>query len=227
MDKIIKISPRLRCVADFVRDGAVLADIGTDHAYIPVFLALSGRLTKAIASDVAPGPLKKAENNIFMYNVQDIVSVRLGDGLLGLGDENLTDIVIAGMGGELIARIIDDAPFVKIAGLRLILQPMTRPEALRGYLYKNGFNIIDEALVLDGRIYQVICAEYDGRQREASGVEMCIGPCNLRRKDDILMRETLMRLKRRMFDAYNAKSTSGADCSYEKRILDEINNYEK
>ena len=177
MRPLFALDGRLTSAAQFVRHGARLADIGTDHAYLPIRLLLDGRIQSAVACDVNSGPLEKAKTNIAKYHLQDKIDCLLGDGLAPVADAKITDAAICGMGGELIARIIADAPFVRNSAVRLILQPMTHQGHLRKYLLSSGFSIIGEALSeSDGKIYQCICAEFGGvGSTEYSPAELEIG----------------------------------------------------
>ncbi len=176
MDRSFALDGRLASAAAFVRTGAVFADIGTDHAYLPIRLLLDGRIARAFACDVRSGPLERAESNIEKYRLQDKIECRLGDGLLPVADAGITDAAICGMGGELIAKIIEDAPFVHDSSVRLILQPMTHQGHLRKYLLSSGFAIVGEALSrADGKIYQCICAEFGGKNTEYNRAELEIG----------------------------------------------------
>ena len=178
----LKLSKRLSAAASFVRDGAVCADIGTDHAYIPISLVLDGRVKYAIASDINEGPILKAKENIEKYGLSDKISVRIADGLNGIEEYKPNSIVICGMGGELIARIINDCDYVKQQGIQLILQPMTSIAELREYL-SHGFKIYDEDIVFDAdKLYQIICAEYDGNEHEYTNAELEIGKINIEKR---------------------------------------------
>ena len=137
---------RLRTAAELVRQGAVFADIGTDHAYLPVFLCETERITRAVAADIGEGPLAVAEEHIKAHGLSHRIRTHLADGLAGLENEGLTDVAICGMGGELIAQILAAAPFLRNEGIRLILQPMTHAADLRYYLAKEGFAITEERL---------------------------------------------------------------------------------
>lgn len=154
---------RLLCAASLVRQGSRVADIGTDHAYLPIYLVESGRSPSTIASDIRVGPADSARKNVAAAGLCDRIEVRLGDGLSGIAPDEVDDIVIAGMGGETIAAILQGAEWVKDARYRLILQPMTRAEDLRRYLLTNGFEIDEERVVPDGRrLYTVMAATYTG-----------------------------------------------------------------
>ncbi len=172
----IKLNDRMSTALPFVRNGAIFADVGTDHAYLPIFLASKGIITHAIASDINEGPLLRAKENTEKYGLEDKIDTVLCDGLSGLFKYAPTDIAVFGMGGELIARILGDADWVKNENIRLILQPMTHQEILREYLAENGFKIIGELLSFDrGRIYQTICAEFDGKVRDPEPLDLILG----------------------------------------------------
>ncbi len=216
-----KINRRLSGAASFVRQGAVFADIGTDHAYLPVFLVASGVVRRAYAADINRGPLERAEENIAAAGLSSVIEARLTDGLSGLDGLSLTDIAVCGMGGELIARIIDNAPWVRDPKVRLILQPMTKSEVLREYLLSNGFSIIDEALAESDRVYQIICAEFSGGIDTYTPLELLLGKHNLERGGELLasLAETL---KKTLNTRIDGKRVSGQDTSYEESILEEL-----
>ena len=119
-----RINGRLLSAAEFVRQGARFVDIGTDHAYLPLFLLKSGRVESAICADINEGPLESAKSNAKEAGVTENIDFVLTDGASALSDRGVTDVAICGMGGELIADIIDRAPFLKDANIRLILGPI-------------------------------------------------------------------------------------------------------
>lgn len=161
--QLFSLDGRLALCAELVRNNAKTADIGTDHAYLPVWLARKGRIAHAIAADLRTEPLKSGNANIKKYGVTDIVETRLSDGLHEIQPDEADDIVIAGMGGELTAKIISEAPWLKNPEKRLILQPMTKSEALIKYLCENGFEIITErAAKSGGKVYSVMLCGYVG-----------------------------------------------------------------
>lgn len=160
---MIKLDKRLSCVAALVRPGSRLADIGTDHAYLPVVLVEAGTCPAAIASDIGQGPLEAARHTVTAAGLTSEIALRLGDGLATVQPGDVEDIAIAGMGGETIVAILQAAPWVKDPALRLVLQPMTRAEELRRWLLLNGFAILEERLVRDKRhLYPVMAVEYTG-----------------------------------------------------------------
>lgn len=181
------LDARLATALDFVRPGAIVADIGTDHAYLPAALVLSGRAVSAIAADINSGPLVHAAETVARYGLEDKIILRETDGLHGLADAGVSDILIFGMGGELIARIIDEAPFTRSPEIRLILQPMTKHAELRTWLCGHGFAIRGERMSrAAGKIYQTICAEYTGGNTSLTPLEAELGPCNLAEGSDLL-----------------------------------------
>lgn len=160
----MSLDSRLFKIAGMIRRGDRVADIGTDHAYLPVFLIRSGISKRVFACDVADGPLENAKANIERSNVRGI-ELRKGDGLAAVNAEEADTFVLAGMGGDLIAEIISAAPWVKNRKYELILQPMTSAEELRRYLCDNGFLIKEERAVSSlGRIYTVMKVGYTGER---------------------------------------------------------------
>lgn len=163
MQTPFSLDQRLSLCADFVRVGAKLADIGTDHAYLPVFLSLSGKIQSAIAADINEEPLLRGKQTIEKYDVSHIVSTRLCNGLADFTADEVTDIVIAGMGSDTIIGILSAAPWLKDDSKRLILQPMTKSERLITWLYENGFEIKEQkCCIAEGKPYTVLCVHYTG-----------------------------------------------------------------
>ncbi len=161
----MNLSPRLLAAADLARSGARIADIGTDHAYLPAHLVMSRRVVSAIAADIGIGPLENAKATVQKLSLQDSIDLRLSDGLSAITPDEVDDICICGMGGELIAQIIDAADWTKDSSKHLILQPMSAVDDLRVYLSDNGFQIKSESLVRDaGRIYCVMLVNFVGNK---------------------------------------------------------------
>ncbi|MGN1095637.1 MAG: tRNA (adenine(22)-N(1))-methyltransferase [Eubacteriales bacterium] len=179
-----ELDKRLLCVASFVRKGAFLIDVGTDHAYLPIALMKKGIIRGAIASDINEGPCERARINISKNGFESKISVRRTDGLCGIyPDDGMTDIVIAGMGGALITEILDKSDITKKSDVRLILQPMRNVPDLRKYLCENGFYIAGEALSSDGeRIYETEYAVFDGKKHEYTELTLLLGEKNIENK---------------------------------------------
>ena len=167
---------RLLAAASFVRPGALFADIGTDHAYLPLHLLDCGRITRAIAADIGAGPLARARAHIAASGYADRVETVQTNGLQGLENRGLTDITICGMGGELIVDILSAAPFIRTGDVRLILQPMTRAAVLRRYLADEGFAILGERPCrAAGRVYSCLCATFSGQPYQLTAAEAEVG----------------------------------------------------
>ena len=141
-------------------DGSDVADVGTDHGYIPVYLAQVGDHGRIIASDVRRGPLSSAMRTAEEYGVSERIEFVLADGLEGIDPGSVGCVVIAGMGGETIAGILKRAPWVRERHVRLVLQPQSKTAELTAFLDADGFSVDDARLVRDdGRIYLVMAAE--------------------------------------------------------------------
>lgn len=162
--------------ARLLRPGRTVADIGTDHGYLPIWLIRTGAVPGAVASDINPGPLDAARRHGEMYGAGDRLRLVLGDGLSGLGPEDAEDIVIAGMGGELILHIIDGAPWLKCADKRLVLQPMSAADKLRAGLWERGFAVIKELAAREnGKVYSAFSAVYRGELGETDSIYPYMG----------------------------------------------------
>lgn len=146
--KELLLQPRLQLLADMVPAGSRLADVGTDHGYVPVWLMQRGRIAAAIASDIGAEPLRHAKETAAEYKVSGI-DFRLCAGLDAIDPEEVETILIAGMGGETIQTILSNAPWTADGGYLLLLQPMTKVELLRKWLSDNQYHFTEERLVCD------------------------------------------------------------------------------
>lgn len=171
-----ELTARLRAVAEMVRPGSRVADIGTDHALLPVWLLQSGRCPAAVASDIGEGPASSARHTVETAGLTARIAVRVGDGLAPVSPDEAEDIVIAGMGGETIAAILEAAPWVRDARYHLVLQPMSKPERLRRFLFENGFAITHEDVIAEGeRLYDVMSVTFTGMTRSATLADCILG----------------------------------------------------
>ena len=177
--RLFDLDNRLGLCASMVRKNHRVADIGTDHAYLPVWLCKNNIATSAIAADINPEPLKRGVQTIEKYCATDVVTPCLSNGLQQINPDLVDDIVIAGMGGELIADIISRVPWVKNEKYHLILQPMSKADALREYLYSNGFNIeYEEATVAENKLYTVMSVYFTGEVAENISLKKYYGALN-------------------------------------------------
>lgn len=157
---------RLSCIADLVSGKGIAVDVGTDHAYLAAELINSGKCSRVIASDVREGPLESARKTVEKNHIEDKVKLILSDGLYNVPLDGVSDIVIAGMGGETIADIVEKCNWDVLDNIRWILQPMSKPEFLRKKLYEHMLHITEEYAVEDGdKLYVVMVAEYDSDYR--------------------------------------------------------------
>lgn len=214
------LGDRLRAAAKFVRQDAVFADIGTDHAYLPLFLLAEGKVRMAVCTDVNEGPLNTARINAEDHGITDNIKFILTDGAYGLEEYGITDFAICGMGGELIARIIDDSAFLKKKGTRLILEPMSRQAHLRRFLAEEGFGITEEEYVTDsGKFYLIIVAEYNGEKRKIDPTEAELG-CHSRATGDTAAKLGYLNAKRKaLIKARDGKLSGKQSAEYENLVL--------
>ena len=158
----IALSGRLRTIAAMVPPGSRVADIGTDHGYLPVWLTQHSRVSFMAACDVNRGPLEHARRSAARYGLEEAISFRLGDGLSCILPEEVDTIVIAGMGGETIAAILRAAPWTNRPEYRLLLQPMTKQPLLRAWLAEHGYGFVEERLVYENHTYFPVMAVAGG-----------------------------------------------------------------
>ncbi len=226
----MQLDTRLRAAADMVPRGARLADIGSDHAYLPIALSLEGKIKCALASDINEGPVMSAVANIAKNGLSDKIKAIRADGLDKARDFSPDCITILGMGGELIVNIIDRADWVRDENITLVLQPMTHGEILAKYLSENGFELTCESIVCDNgrddRIYRIIKAKFDGKRREISEAEALIGKINLDRGDDAT-RRYIMRAVNLLNTKINGKEKAGGDTKGERALVSELEKYIK
>ena len=206
----MRLSKRLEMVADFAgRDRSRgrqpgktekdpwyrVADVGTDHGYVPIALALRDPAVRAVAMDIRPGPLKRAEEHIEEYGLGDRIETRLGDGVKELKAGEAETVIIAGMGGELVLHILEGGRHLWKSVDRWILSPQSEPDKVRRYLENKGFAITGEDMVEEeGKYYTVICARFGGGYiedgafcvSERKRLEWKYGKCLLERGDPVL-----------------------------------------
>lgn len=173
---LFQLGPRLALCAQLVRGGYPLCDVGTDHAYLPIWLLKSGKVPQAVACDLREGPLAAAAANARRYQVEDRLALRLSDGLRAVAPEEGDDLVLAGMGGELILRIVGETPWLRDPAKRLVLQPMRSAPDLRRGLAGLGFQVLEEwAAQEGGRVYTAFSAQFVGGPLETDPLYPYIG----------------------------------------------------
>lgn len=189
----MKIGERLECIAKFVPYGAKIIDVGTDHAYLPVYLVKNEIAQKVIASDIVEGPCNAAKNTVRQYGLCENIEVRKGSGLETVTSEEVDVAIIAGMGGTTMISILNESLEIAKGLTRIVLQPMNSSSELRQWLIKHRWAIIDEALALENKkIYNIIVVER-GENRPLSEIQSIVGPIILK-SDHFLKQEYLNNL---------------------------------
>lgn len=221
--KTINLDSRLSLVASFVRTGSRVADIGTDHAYIPVYLVQTGVSPSAVAADLRKMPLENAKKTIEQYDLSSKISTALSDGLDGIDKNCCDDIVIAGMGGMLIAEILSRTDWIYDKRFRLVLQPMSHQEDVRKFLFENGFEIVEEGCSSDKKhCYCVIAAEFTGEKKNYSPAMIYTGTL-YKRKDETAkayLANQLSRLTKRR-NSLEKAGTSPTEVESLSKIIDD------
>lgn len=216
------LSNRLRVIAESVPIGSKVADIGTDHAYLPVFLSLNKISNRILACDINQKPLENAKKNIALSGAENI-ETRLCDGLNGITKDEVDTIIIAGMGGEVIAAILSDCDWIKAHGYTLILQPMTSPEYLRRFLYNNGFEIVKETAIQDScKLYSVMTVIFSGKFETKPEYFYFAGMLN--RSDETAQKyiqKQIKRIKKCRDDLKNV-ATKDTEYGYYKKLFNDL-----
>ena len=170
------ISKRLEMVASFVPQGAVLLDVGSDHAYLPIELMKEGRINRAIAGEVVAGPYQSAVKNVKEHDLEEKIQVRLANGLAAFEESDKVSVItIAGMGGRLISTILEEGLDKLVNVERLILQPNNREDELRSWLQEHRFQIVAESIQEEaGKFYEILVVE--AGEMELSARDTRFGP---------------------------------------------------
>ena len=198
---MISLTQRLSAAASLVKGGGIVADIGTDHGYLPIYLIQSGKIDRAIAADIGKMPLENARKSVAQYELLDKIELRLSDGLNSFKENEVNEIVFAGMGGTLIAEKLMEIPWIKNESLHFVFQPQSRAEDLREFLFANGFEIGEEIATHEGnRFYIAFDASYTGRTCDYTTADCFLG--KLPKTDDakIHITKQVNRLQKR-YDA--------------------------
>lgn len=189
----LKLSKRLEAVASFIPKGSILADIGSDHAYLPCYAYLQGMIERGIAGEVVEGPFQSAIQQVRKTELDKVIEVRKGDGLEVISPNEVTCITIAGMGGTLIQSILEKGK-EKLAGVQtLILQPNIGAKKIREWLLKNGWELVAEQILLDdGRIYEILVAERGESEKPYSQKKdayLLVGPFLAKERNDVFVQK--------------------------------------
>lgn len=232
---MIKLRPRLKAITEIMQKCDLLCDIGTDHAYLPIYVLKNNLCEKAIITEINQGPLEIANYNIETNNLGNYVESIFGDGLKPLKDSNFLNenengkrsyvISIAGMGGILIDFIISKSLDEAKKANSLILQPMNRIEILYEGLIKNGFEIYDERLVKDdGRIYHLLAVRWTGFITEYNTIDLYISKLLINKKDPLLVEYIKWRIS--VFDKVIKKLKNYKDQNINKDNEGSLNKFE-
>ena len=181
----IKLSKRLLAVASHIEEGAIVADIGSDHAYLPTYLVQKEIIQKAVAGEVVKGPYETAKKSVYRHGVSDRITVRLADGLFAIEENDGIDTVtIAGMGGSLIASILEKGNERLQHVNRLIVQPNLHAKAIREWAVSNNWKLVNEQILKeDGKIYEILVLEKGSASYD--DLELLVGPFLLTEKNTI------------------------------------------
>lgn len=182
----MELSKRLQAVADLVTSGLRVADIGTDHAYIPIWLVENQKIPSALAMDINRGPLEKAREHIVSHGLEGDIATRLSDGMQKLEQGEAQSVVIAGMGGALVMKILEAVKEKNLGIKEWILQPQSEIRKVRAYLNDSGYRIIQENMVLDEGKYYPMMKVVRGDSEGYSEAELCYGKNLLKDKNPVL-----------------------------------------
>lgn len=215
------MNKRLKLISEYIEDGIGVIDVGTDHGYLPISLAENNYKGNIFASDINADPLNKAITNADAAGVSDKIEFLLSDGLKKCPHDKIDTIVIAGMGGDMIVKIIEETEWCMSPGYKLILQPMSKQEILRYWLIYNEFEITDELLVSEnGTIYQIMLVKFGGKTR-LNDAQLYIGSAD-RAPDKLLYKQQYDATRRRFERAVNDMKGSVSGPEYRLKLFEEI-----
>lgn len=214
----MQVSNRLIAVSDMVSTAHCMADVGTDHGYIPIYLVEQQRIERAIAMDVNAGPLARAREHIKAYGMGDRIDIRLSDGVAALLPGEADSVVIAGMGGGLVRKILKEGETVLKQVNELVLQPQSELAQVRAFLMEEGYRITREDMVLeDGKYYPMMRAER-GSMDSLSHIELKYGPLLLREKHPCL--KLFLDREHQVYDAVYRNLLQNGSERAEERIIE-------
>ena len=182
----MELSKRLQAVADLVSEGLVVADVGTDHGYIPIYLIETKKSPKAFAMDVNKGPLLRAKEHIAEHGLETCIETRLSDGVRALQKGECDCVVVAGMGGALTIKIMEEGKDIFRNLKEFVLQPQSELQKVRAYLCENAYFIVEENMVLDDGKFYPMFRVINGQSEEYHAIELCYGKLLLEQKNAVL-----------------------------------------
>lgn len=211
MEKNINITERLKKCGAMVEKGSKIADVGTDHAYLPIYLIKEKKATHAIACDLREGPLENAKKNIKKFGLEEKIETRLSNGLENIKENEADEVIIAGMGGILISEILENCTWENKINKKFILQPMNHEKDLRVYLAKNGYETEnEEAVNCMGKSYVVIKTNFTGKAYSLTDLEKYIGSLKAENEPSVCY------IKKQLNDLQNRKKGANAKNETEK-----------
>ena len=182
----MELSKRLQAVADLVSEGLVVADVGTDHGYIPIYLIETEKSSKAFAMDVNKGPLLRAKEHIAEHGLEACIETKLSDGVRALQKGECECVVVAGMGGALTIKIMEEGKDIFRSLKEFVLQPQSELQKVRAYLYQNAYSVVEENMVLDDGKFYPMFRVINGQSQEYDAIELCYGKLLLEQKNTVL-----------------------------------------
>ncbi len=208
--KNIKLGNRLLKCAKMITSNSKIADIGTDHAYVPIYLALDKKIIHAIAADLRQGPLEHAKQNIKSHSLEKIIETRISDGLENISENEVDEILIAGLGGNIIINILEK---VQWKNKRFIIQPMKYERRLRRYMAKSGYKLISENTVIcSKKVYTVMEVVFTGEKYNITPEEEYIGKIKPNKNDPA----SIAYIKKQIKDLENHKKGAHARKLFKK-----------
>jgi len=213
------VSKRLESLAMYIPSGATLADIGSDHAYLPCYAAINGRIVSAIAGEINEGPFRLAQETVKQHGLENVIAVRRGNGLNVIASGEVDAIVIAGMGGDLIRTILEEGKQKLTTQTTLILQPNVGEKRLREWLQAEQWRIINEEILEeDGHIYEIVVAKYGAPSSMYLSLEdLWFGPCLRRQSSAIFKKKWRAERQRRENVLISLERAQNMDMIKEKR----------
>lgn len=212
----MNLSNRLEKISNMITEVESVVDVGTDHAYVPIYLVNNNIIKSAIASDINKGPVKKAEDNVKRYNLQSKIECRLGGGLTTIKPCEVEAGIIAGMGGNLIRDIIEERMNVFKSLKYLIVQPVQNPEVLREYIYKSKIEIIDEAVIKeDNKFYEILKIRYSGKDQIIDPIYYEISKILVERKDSTM--KEYLEFKLRKYNSICSTLTQNTESAIKRK----------